>query len=195
MTPPIIMQKVLYILSELSDDDINWLIQVGQREEIPPGTVLIQEGESVDTLYILLDGALVVSISALEGRQIAHLATGEVVGEMSFIDARPPSATVQTLETSVVLAIPRPILAEKLQQDVVFAARFYRALAILLSHRLRGTVKQLGDDKNQPINQTEDAASSTGNVIPPTPNGEQFRSAQLRFEQMIERLKGEKIQN
>lgn len=147
------MQKVLFILHELNDADVDWLIQVGSRTELPPGTVLIHEGQPADTLYILLEGALVVSVSALEGRQIARLATGEVVGEMSFIDSRPPSATVQTLEESVVLAIPRTQLTVKLQEDVAFASRFYRALAILLSHRLRGTVKQLSDEPLKPNNQ------------------------------------------
>lgn len=153
------MQKVLFILHELNDDDVDWLIQVGSRTELPPGTILINEGQPADTLYILLEGALVVSVSALEGRQIARLATGEVVGEMSFIDSRPPSATVQTLEESVVLAIPRTQLAVKLQEDVAFASRFYRALAILLSHRLRGTVKQLSDEPLKPNSQDSDSDS------------------------------------
>lgn len=139
------MQKVLFILGELSDRDIDWLVEVGRREEVPAGRVLIYEGRPVDTLYILLDGTLIVSISAVE-RQIARLSSGEVVGEMSFIDSRPPSATVQTLEPCLVLAVPRSRLAEKLQQDEGFGCRFYKALAMLLSQRLRGTVKQLSED-------------------------------------------------
>lgn len=168
------MQKVLFILRELDDGDVDWLIKIGQREEVPPGTILIHEGHPVDTLYILLAGALVVSISALEGRQIARLATGEVVGEMSFIDSHPPSATVQTLEESVVLAISRSHLANKLSQDVGFAARFYRALAILLSHRLRGTVKQLGENRE------------ADGVSPNRGDRTDEAIAQARFERLIE---------
>jgi hypothetical protein len=43
---------------------------------------------------------------------------------MSFIDARPPSATVQALDNTIVLAVPRRELAAKLEQDAEFAARF-----------------------------------------------------------------------
>lgn len=139
------MKKVLVILNELADEDVDWLTSVGCCEAIEPGSTLIHEGKPVDTLYILLEGTLVVSISAISGREIARLSGGDVVGEMSFIDARPPSATVQTLEKCLVLSIPRLALGEKLQHDVAFAARFYRALAILLSNRLRGTVRQLGE--------------------------------------------------
>jgi len=66
------------------------------------------------------------------------------VGEMSFLDSRAPSATVAALRDSAVLAIPRDALASRLQEQTAFAARFYRALAMFLSSRLRGTVRRLG---------------------------------------------------
>lgn len=179
------MKKVLYILGELSDDDIDWLVKIGVRQEVEPGTVLIYEGQAVDTLYILLEGALVVTISALEGRQIARLSSGDVVGEMSFVDARPPSATVQTLEQSLVLALSRQILSEKLQQDVGFASRFYRALAILLSNRLRGTVQQLGDDKKPPSEQTRKLELEAA---------ENMAIAEVRFNWLLRRLKSGEIE-
>ncbi|MBE9102129.1 cyclic nucleotide-binding domain-containing protein [Vacuolonema iberomarrocanum] len=165
------MEKVLYILGELSDSDVDWLVQVGKKTPVNAGATLIQEGCPVDTLYVLLEGALVVTISALEGRQIAQLACGEVVGEMSFVDAYPPSATVRTLDDSLVLAIPRSALTEKLQSDEGFGCRFYRALAVLLSRRLRGTVQQLSE-QNQ--------ASDSGVM-----SAEQVSIAQTRFERLI----------
>lgn len=138
------MEKLLFILGELDDDDIDWILETATREKIPAGTVLIHEGEAIDTLYILLEGNLSVSTAATNSQEIAHLSSGEVVGEMSFIDTRPPSATVIAKQPSLVLSLPRSLLATKLRQDVGFASRFYRALAVLLSHRLRATVGQLG---------------------------------------------------
>lgn len=143
------MEKVFLILGELSDDDVDWIIQKSKWQEITANTVIIEEGKPVDAIYILLEGTLTVSISALGGKEIATLTSGEVVGEMSFIDFRPPSATVSSLENSLVLSIPRRELAKKLQFDVSFASRFYRALAILLSLRMRGLVSQLGYGKAQ----------------------------------------------
>ncbi|HBL14025.1 MAG TPA: cyclic nucleotide-binding protein, partial [Cyanobacteria bacterium UBA11162] len=86
------MKKVFFLLGELDDDDIDWMIAVGRREEVVAGTVLIEEGRPIDTLHILLEGTLAVSVAALEGKTIARLTSGAVVGEMSFADARPPSA-------------------------------------------------------------------------------------------------------
>ncbi|MCY7334401.1 MAG: cyclic nucleotide-binding protein, partial [Pseudanabaena sp. CAN_BIN31] len=45
---------------------------------------------------------------------------------------------------SVVLSIPRVQLLSKLQQDTNFSSRFYRAICLCLSDRLRGTVNRLG---------------------------------------------------
>ncbi|OKH36383.1 cyclic nucleotide-binding protein [[Phormidium ambiguum] IAM M-71] len=143
------MQKVFLILGELSDDDVDWIIQKSKWQEIAANTVLIEEEKPVDAIYILLEGVLTVSISALGGKEIATLTSGEVVGEMSFIDFRPPSATVTSAQDSLVLSIPRKELANKLQFDIGFASRFYRSLAILLSLRMRGLVSQLGYGKAQ----------------------------------------------
>lgn len=145
------MKKVLFLLGELNDDDIDWLIQTGTRQEVPAGTILIREGKPIDALYILLTGSFTVSVAVLQNREVARLHSGEVVGEMSFLDSRLPSATVQAIEDSLVLSIPRRELAAKLRQDVGFAYGFYRALAILLSNRLRRIVNQLGDIKDQAL--------------------------------------------
>lgn len=177
------MKKVLFILGELSDDDIDWMIETGNREEIPAGTVLIHEGKAVDTLYILLEGILTVSVAAVGDKEIARLSSGEVVGEMSFVDARPPSATVKALEEVLVLSIPRVELALKLQQDIGFASRFYRALAILLSNRLRGTVSQLGYSKDK--SQNEDFERSQ---LDPAIS-DNVALAEVRFNWLLRRLK------
>lgn len=177
------MKKVFFLLGELDDDDIDWMISTGCRQEIVAGTVLIQEGEPIDTLHILLEGTLAVSVAALEGKTIARLTSGAVVGEMSFADARPPSATVQAVENSLVLSIPRHQLVEKLKKDEGFASRFYRAIAIFLSTRLRGTVRYLGYAKGQLLNEdsgTEDLSPETLDNMP---------LAKARFDWLLRRLR------
>jgi CRP/FNR family transcriptional regulator, cyclic AMP receptor protein len=145
------MKKVLFLLGELNDDDIDWLIQTGTRQEIAQDAILIEEGKPIEALYILLTGCLGVKVAALENREVARLSCGEVIGEMSFLDGRLPSATVQAIESSLVLSIPRRELAAKLRQDIGFAYGFYRALSIMLSNRLRRIVNQLGDLKDQAL--------------------------------------------
>jgi bacteriocin-type transport-associated protein len=147
------MRKALYLLGQLSDTDVEWMIGHGRRERVPAGTILIREGQPVNAFYIVLDGVLEVSGSGVGGSGRVQLGCGEVVGEMSFIDARPPTATVTVKEEAVVLAIPRLGLSTRLDKNPEFAARFYRSLAVFLSHRLRDTVQRLGCGKGQPLRQ------------------------------------------
>jgi len=141
------MRKVLFILSELADGDIDWMIEAGTRVTVPGGTVLIEEGKPIEVLYVVLDGQLAVSLAALEGREIARLQSGEILGELSYLDSRPPSASVTAVEPSTLLSIPRARLTEKLERDTAFAARFYRALGVFLASRLRKSQQRLGYDQ------------------------------------------------
>lgn len=140
------MKTILFLLGELDDDDIDWMIENGSRQEIAAGTVLIHEGQPISNLFVVLEGTLSVTTNAVQGQEIANLLSGDIVGEMSFVDTRPPSATVMAKEDSLVLAVNRQQLAMRLRLDVGFAARFYRAIAISLSSRLRVTVKQLNNN-------------------------------------------------
>ncbi len=139
------MSKALVILSELNHRDIDWMINNSVQEKIERGTILIHEGKPINALYIVLEGSLSVSVASVGDREISRIGQGEVLGEMSFIDGRLPSATVKALDTSVVLSIPKQKLSEKLEQDVLFALRFYRAVTKFLSSRLRNTVNRFSD--------------------------------------------------
>ena len=131
------MRKALYFLGILSDSDIDWLIAAGQRREIPFGARLIEEGRPIESVYLVIDGAFSVRTRATGSLEVARLLSGEVMGEMSFVDQAPPSATVQAGEPSFVLEIPRRRLNAKLAEDSGFASRFYRAMAMFLAARLR----------------------------------------------------------
>lgn len=139
------MRKVLFIFGQLADTDIDWLAQAGRRQRLPARTLLIREGVQVETLYILLEGQLAVVQGSSE-REVARLGAGEIVGEMSFVDARPPSATVRAATDVVVYAISKQLLQWHLEHNVAFAARFYKAVATFLSDRIRKAT-QAADDK------------------------------------------------
>ena len=136
------MRKVLYIFGLLTDADITWMAQTGVRRRIRDGEILIHEGRPVGTVILLLQGGCVVTDRALG--EIARLGVGEILGEMSFVDSAPPSATVTASGEGLALFLDREALTRKLEADDAFGSRFYRALAIFLADRLRGIVRHLG---------------------------------------------------
>lgn len=140
------MRKVLFIFGQLSDADIEWLTKNGGRKRLTKSSVLIQEGVPVDTFYIVLDGELSV-LQGKEQREIARLGGGEIAGEMSFVDLKPPSATVKARTDVVVYAIPAATLGAALEKNVGFAARFYKAVATFLSDRVRKATDPEFDDE------------------------------------------------
>ena len=133
------MRKALYILGDLEDGDIVWLSRNGAVHVLAPGEVLIEEGRAIDQLFFVTDGSFVVSSL---GRRIADVALGDVLGEMSFVEKRLPSATVTAAEHARVLAVPRAAILAAFAADTGFASRFYRALAVFLSDRLRTATAQ-----------------------------------------------------
>ena len=151
------MRKVLYILTQLSDEDVDWIASAGRRKRLEPGEVLIHEGEPVDALSFVLDGSFSVSVAGVG--EVARLASGEILGEMSLVDEHPPIASVTTVERAHVLSVDRDRLNAKIDSDPHFAARLYRAIAMFLSIRMRSTVQQLGYGADRPSSQEEIAAS------------------------------------
>jgi len=176
------MRKVLLFLGILDDSDVEWMLGVGSRREVAVGDELVREGQPLDSVFLVIDGALSVRTRALGGREVVRLLSGEVVGEMSFVDSRPPSASVIAVESSTVLAIPRSLLSERLAEDQSFAARFYRALAMFLADRLRTTVSQMGygkEDAGKPEEEEMDAEVLDNLAL-----------AANRFDELQRRLRG-----
>lgn len=131
------MLKALAFLSILEDRDLEWLVANSRRKDIPAGSALIRLDEPAEFLYLIVDGVFNVTVAVPEERHVARIYAGELLGEMSFVDSHPPSATVTAGVNSSVLAISREDLVDKMQQDLEFSGRFYKGIALLLSDRLR----------------------------------------------------------
>jgi CRP/FNR family cyclic AMP-dependent transcriptional regulator len=142
------MRKVLYILGQFDDTDIDWLARQGRRQALPPGTMLIRQGDPTPDLYIVIDGVLDVTVTGVGS--VARLQSGEIIGEMSFVDSAPPSASVAVVATAILLAINKEDIEARVVDDPLFGYRFYKALALFLADRLRNSQKPRGADGARP---------------------------------------------
>ncbi len=174
------MKKVLYMLGEFTDQDIDWLIGAGEREYVAEGSVLIQQGKPIGEVYFVLRGNF--KISTVSSGEIARIGSGEIVGELSFLDSRPPTATVEALENSVVMAVPKQRVDGRLRTDTAFSSRFYRALGLLLADRLRDSVSQLAFGGQQGLSDDDDSRELSPELL------DRLNLSAQRFEQIRQRL-------
>jgi CRP/FNR family cyclic AMP-dependent transcriptional regulator len=98
------------------------------------GTLLIQEGDAGETVFVLLSGRVKVYSADNQNKEITFgvYGAGEYVGEMA-LDGGPRSANVITLETTVCSVVSRSALLALIAEQPEFAL-------VLLSkviHRLR----------------------------------------------------------
>ena len=133
------LRKVLLVFGEWNELDVAWLASTGDRLDVEPGQTLIQEGEPVEQLFVVLDGEADVVVS-IEGNptSVGSSRRGEMLGEMSFLgEDSNATASVKATEAMLLLAISKERIRQQLEADLAFAERFYRSLAVLLSHRSR----------------------------------------------------------
>jgi CRP-like cAMP-binding protein len=84
-----------------------------EREEVPPGTTIVREGEPGDRFYVVFAGMLSVSNSAMGHRDV--LRPGDYFGEVSVAMDLPRTATVKAITPAVVASCDRATFDELLR--------------------------------------------------------------------------------
>ena len=98
------------------------LARRGVARRYRKGTVLIQEGDVGDMLYIVASGRVKACANDARGREVTYgvYGPGEYLGEMS-LDGGPRSATVITLEASICIGVTRQTLLAHIAEHPEFA--------------------------------------------------------------------------
>jgi len=109
-------------LQAISDPFVRELASLGRVRGYPKNTVFITEGDSSDSVFVVLTGKVKVFISDTEGHEMIldTQGPGEYVGEMA-LDGKPRSASVMTLEPSTFAVIARDPIREAIRQNPDFA--------------------------------------------------------------------------
>jgi CRP-like cAMP-binding protein len=84
------------------------LIERFRMRQAKAGEVLVEQGKKSDGLYVVLHGAVNVSVNAKNGEvDLARLKEGDIFGEGSMLTREPATATVVAAVPSIVLKLPR----------------------------------------------------------------------------------------
>ncbi|MDQ6965094.1 MAG: Crp/Fnr family transcriptional regulator [Mariprofundales bacterium] len=90
------------LFSDLSDENLISIANLGHINAVPPNTMVLQEGDQGSSLFIILEGAVKICYYSPDGREVilSILEEGQFFGEMALLACLNRSATVTTLKTS-----------------------------------------------------------------------------------------------
>jgi CRP-like cAMP-binding protein len=83
--------KAIPIFSELSDEEAKRLAAFATETSVPEGQILIKQGDYSTELIGIEEGTADV---IRDGKHIAYLKDGDLIGEMGLIDRKPRNADV-----------------------------------------------------------------------------------------------------
>lgn len=132
----------------LPDAELDKIVAAGETIDAKPGIVLLREKEDCSEIFVVLDGEVEVFLPKTEKRLsrvvLARLGAGSVIGEFSFVDDEPASATAVTIEPSRLFRISHSALLSLLQQgDAGTVEKIYRNLLRTLVKKLRAGTQDL----------------------------------------------------
>jgi CRP/FNR family cyclic AMP-dependent transcriptional regulator len=133
--------RTVPLFSELSEEAISSLSHLATRRRYPKDTVVFFENEEGDTLFMILEGRIKVTILGDDGREIilTMLSPGDLFGEMALLDNEPRSATAIAVEESELLSLHRTDFYAVIAENPGIST----ALIKVLSARLRRANHQI----------------------------------------------------
>ena len=109
-------------LNAIPDGFVRQLASLGRVRSYPRHTVFITEGDSSDSVFVILSGKVKIFIADTEGHEMildTH-GPGEYVGEMA-LDGNPRSASVMTTESTTFSVVSREPIKEAIRRKPDFA--------------------------------------------------------------------------
>jgi len=119
------------LFAELAPADIELIASHGVTRRYAKGSVLINEGDESDSLYVILDGKVKVYLSDENGKEVILRiqGAGEYFGELAIIDSAPRSASVITVETTRISVVTRAGFEQCMRENDDVALQLIRSLA------------------------------------------------------------------
>ena len=132
-----LLRKVSYF-QQCGEIELRQLIEKGYRKKLPIGETICREGDPGDSFSIILSGSVEVFVESI-GQQVAVRGAGEFIGEMSLLMGTPRTATLRTLEETILFVVDHSNLQNLLKNNQGLADK----IAEELSHR-QEALKSLG---------------------------------------------------
>jgi serine/threonine protein phosphatase PrpC len=132
--------KAVPLFMHLSYEEILKVLRATYLRRAFPGDVIIQEGSLGDEMYIIRDGKVRVEKGGME---LATLGQYDHIGEMSFVDAAPRSASIIAIAPTDLITIRKDDFYYLLATDAPLGMKLLWAFIQVMSNRLRSANTEL----------------------------------------------------
>jgi len=124
------MLNNINVFTELVQSDAEILTRHCQTRSYPANTILINEGDLSNSMYVIKEGEVKVYASDENGKEVILLIlhAGEYFGEMALVDDEPRSASVITLTPVKLMVITKADFKNFLASNSEVAFNMIRAL-------------------------------------------------------------------
>ena len=140
------------IFAEIEPAKLKLLAFMSERVGFDPGKRLVQQGDTADAAYLIIDGHAEVILETPAGPVVvATIGANETVGEMGILGDVPRNATVRAKDRVIVLRISKEPFMRMVREFPNMAVSIMRELAQRLdatNHQLStalAEVKRLSD--------------------------------------------------
>ena len=135
------------LIKGLSEEQARVFFDRGKAVKAKTDTVFISEGAPNGYIYMVLSGELEVFLPDTAERfskvTLAKRVAGHYVGEYSFLDSSPASASVKTVGDCILFQIPHEEVENVFRTDHEIGQVIYRNLLTNLVDRLRESHHEL----------------------------------------------------
>jgi len=132
-----LMDSSIPLLDDLNGEEKQELFMGSDQIAAGPGDVLLNKGDGGDAMYLILEGAIEVSMTQRRQRRVlTTLGAGQLFGEAAFLMGTPRSADVTAIADTLLLSINNQAFDELSENSPGVALKVLRNLSRTLCLRL-----------------------------------------------------------
>ena len=144
-----IIDSLIYspLFEGLGEDELKVVADHVDYSKIEAGGILFREGDRGDSVCFVLEGEVDIIKESAPGGEvaIASLPKGRSIGEMSFIDNFPRSATAKASTETSLLTLTQKTFDQILKNHPEIGIKILIGISRLVSLNLRKTSSRLAD--------------------------------------------------
>jgi len=122
------------LLKNLNPDQLARIATIAKEVHFPPDKTILEPGKPLDSLYVILEGAVVIG----KDGPLTTARQGDVLGAWALFDTSPMPVTAKTVEDTELLRIGRDDFYDLLSDNMEITA----AIFAILVKRFRQLVEQ-----------------------------------------------------